>query len=96
MRVIAEGIIDAEILAQYFCSTEESSKSTPIVNLIELRHLIQVSYVNAQSWRALNAAKERFKELDAYWLLFSYVTDYYETTTLTDDDDGKSIITVNQ
>ena len=74
----------------------ESSESTPIVSQLELQHLIQLSFVTARSWRALDAEKGIFKEHDACWLLFSAVTHYYETTTSTDDDDGELIITVKQ
>ena len=96
MHVSPEGMINAGIFAEYFCSMGESSESTPIASQLELQHLVQLSFVTARSWRALDAEKGIFKEHDAYWLLFSAVTDYYETTTSTDDDDGEPIITVKQ
>ena len=95
MRVLAERMIDEGTFAEYFCSTEESSESSPIVDLPELQHLVHVSSVDAQWWRTLNSEKARFKEADAYWLLFSAVTKYYETITSTDDH-GEPIITVKQ
>ena len=101
MDVSPEGMINAGIFAEYFCPTAQgessgSTDSTPIVSQFELQHLVQLSFVTARSWRALDAEKGIFKEHDAYWLLFSAVTDYYETTTSTDDDDGEPIIAVKQ
>lgn len=95
MHVSPAGMINAGIFADYFCSMGESSESTPIVSQLELQHLIQLSFVTARSWRALDAEKGILKERDAYWLLFSTVTDHYETTS-TDDDDGEPIIAVKQ
>jgi hypothetical protein len=65
--------------AAYFCSMEESSESSPIVNRIELDHLHLVSFFDAQWWRTLNSTNARFKEADAYWLFFFAVTKYYDT-----------------
>ena len=80
MRDLPERMIDERYLDidEYFCSTEESSESSPIVNLPELQHLVSLSSVNARLWRTLNPKKERFQETDAYWLLFSALTNYYE------------------
>ena len=52
MDVSPEGMINAGIFAEYFCSMGESSESTPIVSQLELQHLIQLSFVTARSWRA--------------------------------------------
>jgi hypothetical protein len=81
--------------ANYFCSTEESSESSPIVNRLELDHLHLVSSVDQECWRTLDPAQARFKEADAYWLFFSAVTKYYQKTTPIDED-GEPRITVNQ
>ena len=72
------GIIEEE--STYFCSTEESSESSPTTNspevhLPEIRHLASLSSVN-EEWTTLNTG---FKESDAYWLLFFALSSHYKS-----------------
>ena len=72
------GIIEEE--SAYFCSTKESSESSPTANspevhLPEIRHLACLSSIN-EEWITLNAG---FKESDAYWLLFFALSSHYKS-----------------
>ncbi|KAF8258395.1 hypothetical protein EI94DRAFT_1140636 [Lactarius quietus] len=68
MRPFAEMLIDKPLFDEYFCSTEESSESSPIVNRPEMNHLIHLSSIDAMEWHPLSTGL--FGEDDAYWLLF--------------------------
>jgi hypothetical protein len=95
MHKLAKVMLAEIFFTEYFCSTEELSESSPIVNRTELDHLNHISSIDARWWRTVMPDEASFKEVDAYWLFLSSVTKYYETITLTDDDD-KPIITINQ
>lgn len=84
-----EGLIDEGLFAEYFCSAEESSESSPIVDLPEVHHIIHLSSVNAR-W-----LEPRFQESDAYSLYFIALTTYYEALA-PPVSHGEPIITVKQ
>ena len=86
-----KGMFAEIFFAEYFCSTEEPSESSPIVYRPELDHLILIFSANARWWRTHKSNQGRFKEADAYWLFLSAVTQYYETI-----DHNEEIITVRQ
>jgi hypothetical protein len=84
-----KGMLAENFFAEYFCSTEEPSESSPLVNRPELDHLNHIRSVDARWWRTLNSHEARFKEADAYWLFFFAITQYYETNF-------QPTITINQ
>jgi hypothetical protein len=67
-----------ETFKDYFDpSTEDSSQSTRTAQWGEVRHLINISFVNEKSWDTLH--RKRFKEADANWLLFYPIADYFQS-----------------
>jgi hypothetical protein len=54
MRELAKGIFADIFFAEYYCSTEDPSESSPIVYRPEFDHLNHIRSVKARSWRTLN------------------------------------------
>lgn len=81
---------------EYFdCSTEDSSRSFPIVDRLEVNHAITLSSVGTKLWNTLNDGNRRlFKECDANWLLFYSIASHFESLPSNIASDGTTKITV--
>ncbi|KAF8274661.1 hypothetical protein EI94DRAFT_473465 [Lactarius quietus] len=93
LDMFVEMIFENEAPKSYFCSTTETSESSPIVNRPEVDHLFHLLSVEARWWQSLNPSKENFKECDADWLFFSAVARHYDTLPSIDD---KANVTVKR
>lgn len=95
MRASETNMGQASFQEYFDCSMDDSSRSFPIADRLEVNHAITLSSVGTKLWNTSNDGNRRlFKDCDANWLFFYSIACHFETLPSNIASDGTTKITV--